>query len=114
MLAYLLEKRANSNTEDHRASTSLHTTTNYGVEQAAKHLLIAGVNIDAQDWIGDTALHIALARSKGLLASMPVEYRAKMTLENDFDQRVYDVTQGSWVWKFLHRASKERISIVKP
>lgn len=86
LLSYLLKKGANPNIEDHRALTSLHTATYHDIEQAAEHLLIASANIDVQYQIGDTALHITLARLEDLLASMLVEYEVIMTLENDFGQ----------------------------
>ncbi len=94
IVSLLLEKGANINAQD-IDGTALHAAARRGHERVARLLLEKGANINAQDIVGNTVLHIAVARCNALIVELLLEQKGIFThLENKDKQTPLALAEG--------------------
>ncbi|XP_076829427.1 oxysterol-binding protein-related protein 1 [Brachyhypopomus gauderio] len=110
-IAYMDQTNVEEQTLDHGKTpgggwTALHLAGYFGQKEVVEELLKAGVDVNAQNDLGDTPLHLAAVSGRKGVVLLLLQYGACATVLNRATQTPRDITEDDEITTMLEAAER--------
>jgi len=99
VMNYLFEHGASALIINNHGQTFLHTACHFGNIKAAQCLVLKGVNVNAIDIFGNTALHLAFSSSESqpAIIHLLISYGADVSIKNNILMYAHDYSRNGYM-----------------